>query len=152
MRLYLDTSIFSAYFDARTPERMQSTREFWPILKRHERLCSDLTQTELNQATAEWSEQLKALTREFRMIAIDDPMRELATAYAQAGVVPARYVEDALHTESAFGIAAAVYGEADVLVSWNFKHLVKRNTRLLVNSINAQRGLRSIEILAPPEL
>ena len=30
--------------------------------------------------------------------------------------------------------------------------MVKRKTRLLVNSINAQQGLRGIEILAPPEL
>ncbi len=73
-------------------------------------------------------------------------MHDLANAYVRAGVVPTRYLDDALH------IAAATCSDADVLVSWNFKHLVKRNTRLLVNYLNAQRGLPSIEILAPPEL
>ncbi|MEW6231535.1 MAG: hypothetical protein AB1566_04355 [Chloroflexota bacterium] len=115
-------------------------------MKQHERLCSDLTQRELGQATAELTEQLKALTDGFKIIAISDQMRELANAYVQEGVVPARYFDDALH------MAAVVLGDADVLVSWNFKHLVRRNTRLLVNYVNAQRGLRSIEILAPPEL
>jgi len=43
-------------------------------------------------------------------------------------------------------------GKADILVSWNYRHLVKRNTRLLVNYINNKLGLRSIEILAPPEI
>jgi hypothetical protein len=63
-----------------------------------------------------------------------------------AGVVPLRYVADALH------LAAAVLGGADILVSWNFKHLVWRSTRLLVNYVNASRGLPSLEILAPPEV
>ncbi len=77
---------------------------------------------------------------------INDQMRELAQGYVQESIVPVRYVDDALH------IAAAVYGGADVLVSWNFKHLVRRNTRLLVNAVNARHGLRNIEILAPLEL
>ena len=101
---------------------------------------------ELGQATEELAEKLKSLTNGFRIISVNDQMQELANAYVREGVMPARYLDDALH------IAAAVYGDADVLVSWNFKHLVRRNTRLSVNYVNAQSGLRSIEILAPPEL
>jgi hypothetical protein len=70
----------------------------------------------------------------------------VAEAYVEAGVVPSRYVSDAVH------IAAAVMGGADVLVSWNFAHLVRRSTRLLVGYVNATRGLRALEILAPPEV
>ena len=40
----------------------------------------------------------------------------------------------------------------DILISWNFKHLVKRKTRIGVNLINLKEGYKSIEILAPPEL
>jgi predicted nucleic acid-binding protein len=29
LRVYLDTSVFSAYIDERTPERRQLTVEFW---------------------------------------------------------------------------------------------------------------------------
>ena len=146
MRIYLDTSVLSAYYDQRAPERMQATREFWGVLKRHDILCSDLTLDELAQASSEFRDQLYGLASGFRIIAINDEIRTLARAYLDAGIVPERYISDALH------IAAAVYGDADILVSWNFKHLVKRNTRLMVNSVSAQRGLRSIEILAPPEL
>ena len=31
--IYLDTSIVSAYYDARNPERQKLTREFWAKLK-----------------------------------------------------------------------------------------------------------------------
>ena len=51
-----------------------------------------------------------------------------------------------------FTFSAVVFGDADILVSWNFKHLVKRSTRLLVNYINTKKGLRMTEILAPPEV
>ncbi len=33
---------------------------------------------------------------------------------------------------------------------WNFQHLVRRSTQLLVNYVNASRGLPPLEILAPP--
>lgn len=146
MKLYLDTSVFSAYYDERTPERMQMTRDFWRVLERHEKLCSDLTIEELGQARSGLREKLLGLAQGFTVINLTDEMRELAKLYVREGLVPSKYFADALH------IAAAVLGGADILVSWNFKHLVKRSTRLLVNYINANQGLRTIEILAPPEV
>ena len=146
MKLYLDTSVFSAYYDERTPERMQMTRDLWLVLERHEKLCSDLTIEELGQARSGLREKLLGLAQGFTVINLTDEMRELAKLYVREGLVPSKYFADALH------IATAVLGGADILVSWNFKHLVKRSTRLLVNYINANQGLRTIEILAPPEV
>jgi len=146
MRLYLDTSVFSAYYDERTPERLRMTRDFWHVLDRHEKLCSELTIEELNQAHPGLREKLLALTQNFTILTLTDEMRRLAERYVEEGVVPPRYLADALH------IAAAVLGNADILVSWNFKHLVNRSTRLLVNYINAKEGIRTIDILAPPEV
>ena len=91
-----------------------------------------------------WTEGL--LAEGYEVISIDVEMRSLADRYVRAGIFPSRYFSDALHT------SAAVLSNADILVSWNFKHLVKRSTRLWINSMNAKLGLRSIEILAPPEL
>jgi len=146
MKLYLDTSVFSAYYDERTPERMHMTRDFWPILEQHEKLCSQLVIEELGQARSNLREKLLALTQNFTILNVTDGMRELAEDYVREGVVPSRYLVDAIH------IAAAVLGNADILVSWNFRHLVKRSTRLLVNYINTKQRSRTIEILAPPEV
>ena len=146
MRLYLDTSVFSAYHDARTPERMEMTRDFWSQLEKHEKLCSDLTLEELREASSNLVDRLIDLTANFRIIEVDDQMKDLAQVYVEEGIVPRMYFADALH------ISAAVKGDVDALISWNFRHLVKRITRLLVNYVNTRRGLRNIEILAPPEL
>jgi predicted nucleic acid-binding protein len=147
LRLYLDTSVFSALYDERAPERQRLTQEFWAKLPDYEKLCSQLTLDELGRVRdPSLRERLLHLTASFQVLPIGAGEHELARAYVAAGVVPLRYVADALH------LAAAVLGGADILVSWNFKHLVRRSTRLLVNYVNASRGLPSLEILAPPEV
>jgi len=55
-------------------------------------------------------------------------------------------LDDATH------VAAAVLTRQDLLVSWNFRHLVNRRRRAMVNEVNVMRGLPHIEIVAPPEL
>lgn len=147
LHIYLDTSVFSAYYDERTPERQRLTREFWEKLKGYEMLCSQLVLDELERVgDPVLRGKLRELAQGCHVLAIGEAEQELARAYVTAGVVPARYLADALH------IAVAVLGGADILVSWNFQHLVRRSTRLLVNYVNAQRGLPSLEILAPPEV
>ncbi len=145
MRLYLDTSVFSAYYDLRTPERLEMTKAFWKELDKHEKLCSELTLEEIGRASAETSQKMLELAGGFKVLSIDAETKTLAEAYIEQGVVPVRYFADALH------IASAVLADADILVSWNFHHMVRRGTRLLVNYVNAMKGLRAIEILAPPE-
>ena len=49
-------------------------------------------------------------------------------------------------------MAAAVLTRQDVLLSWNFKHLVNRRRRAQINDQNILLGLPTIEILAPPEI
>lgn len=149
MRIYLDTSVFSAYYDEKAPERLTLTRAFWDIIRSHdhERICSDLTLEELKAVkTPKLRDQLLHLTRGFSVLKMGEREENLARDYLQAGVVTNRHFADALH------IAIAVLGNADILVSWNFQHLVRRSTRYLVNSVNALKGLRTLEILAPPEV
>ncbi len=55
-------------------------------------------------------------------------------------------LNDAVH------VAAAVFTRHDILLSWNFKHMVNRIRRAKVNEVNISLGLPIIEILAPPEI
>lgn len=55
-------------------------------------------------------------------------------------------MNDALH------LAAAVVHEFDVVISWNFEHLVKLKTRQAVNGLNRLLGYREIEIVSPEEV
>ena len=52
----------------------------------------------------------------------------------------------------AYHIAIAVTSTADILVSWNFRHIVRRKTRDIVNMINTAVGYPHMEIVSPGEL
>ena len=45
--------------------------------------------------------------------------------------------------------ALATYNEADAVISWNFKHMVKLKTIRGVNGINKMLGYKELEILTP---
>ena len=70
----------------------------------------------------------------------------LAERYITEQLIPAKHRDDALHLA-----VAAVY-DLDVVISWNFEHMVKLTTRLGVNGINRLLGYRELEIVSPEEM
>jgi hypothetical protein len=77
---------------------------------------------------------------------LDAEARELAEAYVDAGVLKAGMRADAQH------IAIATVGRVDVLVIWNFKHIVNLQRIHGYNSVNLRRGYPMIEIRTPREV
>jgi len=51
----------------------------------------------------------------------------------------------------AYHIAIATINRINVLVSWNFKHIVNLNKIRLFNSVNVKLGYSLIEIRCPKE-
>ena len=49
LRIYLDTSVFCAYYDDRVTDRQAETEEFWKRLSQFEVSVSELTGQELSQ-------------------------------------------------------------------------------------------------------
>ena len=148
VRLYLDTTVASAYFDARAPDRQRLTREFWnERLPAFEPVVSAIVLKEI-QDTPDESKRMGMgeLIVGFEALAFDEEAYALAREYVARGVFPERYESDANH------VAIAVVNGVDYLASWNFRHLVKVATRREVNLVNALEGYRSIEIVAPPEV
>ena len=72
--------------------------------------------------------------------------RELAEAYIVAEVITAKMRADAQH------IAIATVARVDVLVSWNFKHIVNLPRIHGYNSVNLRRGYPILEIRTPREV
>jgi hypothetical protein len=88
-----------------------------------------------------------ASLREARIeqVALDPRVRRLADAYIEEGVLKQEYLEDALH------VAAATMAGADLILSWNFKHLVRFESVRGFNRVNAKMGLGEIDIRSPRE-
>ncbi len=77
---------------------------------------------------------------------IDEEIENLANLYIQNKIIPQKYEADAVH------IAVAVINDLDVIVSWNFEHIVKLKTKLAVNGINKMEGYKEVEIYSPMEV
>ena len=60
--------------------------------------------------------------------------------------MPAKYHTDGLH------IAVATINNLDMIVSLNFKHIVKSKTKIGTAAINALNGYRPINIYSPMEI
>ena len=70
----------------------------------------------------------------------------LAAHYMGAKLVPVRYSEDADH------VAVAVVHKMDMVVSWNFKHLVNIHREKGFNAVNLLQGYPPVSIVNPLEL
>lgn len=146
LRVYLDTSVLSALYDDRTPERLALTKAAWENLKAYDIYVSELVVDELNAAPSWLRERFQKVISELSVLKVTDDAESLAEEYVKQGIFPVKYYDDALH------VAIASVNDISYLLSWNFKHLVKVKTRKLVSLVNAVEDYAPVEIIAPPEL
>ena len=147
LKVYLDTSVFSAYYDKRVKIRQEQTKLFWQKLVEYDKYISEIVLDELGAVTNnELRKKLINLTKDFETLKIDPEAEALADQYIKKEIFPEKYRDDALH------LAIATVNGVDILISWNFEHLVKRKTRLEANLANSLNGYKSIDIIVPPEL
>ncbi|MDR0853534.1 MAG: type II toxin-antitoxin system VapC family toxin [Clostridiales Family XIII bacterium] len=146
-RIYLDTSVISALFDERTPERMKQTKQTWENeLPEYEVFISSTVLTELSNATTALKGLFLNAIDGFTVLEATDEAFSLADEYVNIGIFPEKYYDDALH------VAIAATNGIPVLLSWNFTHLVKIKTRRMVALVNTEKNYLPVEIIAPPEL
>jgi predicted nucleic acid-binding protein len=147
VKVYLDTSVISALFDDRNPERKQLTEEFLRQADRFEVSISELTGAEVGRTPdAGLRRQMQDVAARFPVFPAAADADRLAREYVKHGAVPSDYAEDAYH------IALAVTSGADFLLSWNSKHIVRRKTRDVVQMVNTLQGFGPLEIMTPAEL
>ncbi len=146
MKVYSDTSTIGGCFDEEFAEWSNALFEEFKIGKKL-LVLSDLTLQELEPAPQEVKDKLAEIPNNYKItIGIIDESFQLAETYINEGALTMKSLNDALH------IALATIYNADVLASWNFKHIVNLNRIRLYNSINLKLGYRMIEIRTPREI
>ena len=146
-RVYLDTSVVSAYFDSRDPTRQELTQRSWAELSRFQPVISDLVRQEIQATTNDnRRREMLVLIEPLHSLPVGPDTATLVDAYMTAGAFTRAMQADATH------VATAVTAGVPILLSWNFRHLVNRSRRIRVNLVNSQQGYGQIEIIAPPEL
>ena len=77
---------------------------------------------------------------------ITDEAVALLAGYESRGILGPRFRNDMLH------IALATIAEVDVLVSWNFRHIVRLDKIRLFNAVNIELGYKTLSIHSPREV
>lgn len=145
LRIYIDTSVIGGYFDE---EFEDDTKSFFERIFNEEFLIylSEISETELSLAPDfVKSLRLKIPLNCFKYLDLDEESKILAQAYLNEKILGKASMNDAYH------IAIATVNRLDVLVSWNFKHIVNFDKIQLFNSINLRLGYPMIDIRSPKE-
>lgn len=145
-RFYFDTSVFGGAFDKEFDE---ATLQLFERVRLGQVICvfSDLTETELLNAPKNVKEHLKNLPKQnIERVIVTDEILTLASKYVAEKVVGQTSFDDCVH------IATATICKADILVNWDFKHIVNVYRIRGYNSINIRSNYPSLEIRLPKEI
>jgi predicted nucleic acid-binding protein len=145
-RIYIDTSVIGGCFDIEFKE--WSDKLFEEFCNGNKiAVISDITLDELSFSRPEVRNHLKIIPKNHtEYILNDEEAEELADKYVKEKAVTQKSYEDALH------IAIATINKVDVLVSWNFKHIVNLDRIRKYNAVNLMNGYSMLEIRNPREI
>jgi predicted nucleic acid-binding protein len=146
LRIYIDTSVIGGCFDSEfAPWSNGLIRDFQE--SRFLPVVSEVVATEIELAPEtvrnKWDEIL-LLNPE--LIEVTEEAKVLTQSYAEHGALPPKFHNDMLH------IALATVADIDVLVSWNFKHIVRLDKIRIFNAVNLELGYKQLQIYSPREV
>ncbi|MBI5245267.1 MAG: PIN domain protein [Elusimicrobia bacterium] len=110
-------------------------------------MVSNITETELKEAPQEVQAVYDDLMEGAVQRVQESPESiELARKYISEGILTENFEYDARH------IAVAAVSGADIVVSWNFKHIVRFDKILRFNAVNVLLGYKQLQIFSPMEV
>ncbi|MEO8852669.1 MAG: hypothetical protein ABI359_02765 [Ginsengibacter sp.] len=145
-RLYFDTSVFGGVYDE---EFEEISILLFEKVKLGKIICvySDLSETELKNAPEKVRNFFIDLPKNYtEFVEVTEEAYLLAEKYLAEKVVGKTSADDCKH------IATATISKVDILVSWNFKHIVNVFRIRGCNSINLRYGYSQIDIRSPKEI
>lgn len=146
LRVYVDTSVFGGCFD---DEFSQSSQEFFDRVFAGEvvLLISDTLVAEMVDAPPNVQDYLqRVIRRGSERLPLTSEAVALHEEYLRAEVVTRRYAGDALH------VAQASLARADLIVSWNFRHLVNPTRIRGFSGVNTVQGYGLVVIMTPRDV
>ena len=150
LKIYLDTSVISHLDAPDAPKEMNDTLKLWEEIKSgmYTVYISDLTMAEINRCSdPKRSEMLTSLTGiEYIKLFQDEKAEQLSQLYLEVGGLPSKSKDDAIH------IAIASVNDCDIILSWNFSHIVNLRAMTAVEDVNFKKRYKNIRILSPSML
>jgi hypothetical protein len=148
-KVYFETTLFNYYFDVERDAHADTVRLFEDVAAgKYEAYTSDYVVRELEISASEKRDKMLALIERYgiTVLGLDPEAEQLADSYVEHGIIPDKYRTDGIH------IAITAVNDLDMIISMNFRHIVKRKTKFGTANINALNGYRAVEICNPMEI
>lgn len=145
-KIYIDTFVIGGCLD---DEFKDTSRALIERFQSGEAIAvvSELTQLELQRAPKDVRDILDGISENYiEHVDLTREASELANKCVSDRIISAKYLVDAQH------IAIATVERVDVLVSWNFRHIVNLQRIRNFNGVNLKMGYPMLEIRSPREV
>jgi len=149
LRVYVETSFFSACVSARTSPKSlgwrETSNEWWRAqAARFELYISDEVVAELSDPDFAQGPAALAMLRGLQLLELGPEVRGLAEILVREKLMPRPAVAgDAIH------IAAATVHGMDFVLTWNVQHLANPNKRVHLATVCLRLGLIPPQIVTP---
>jgi predicted nucleic acid-binding protein len=148
LKIYLDTSVISHLDAPDAPDKMRDTLKLWEAIKQgeYEACISALVLQEIGHCFEPKQSVMREAIFGITLLEETTEVDALASRYIVSGILGQKNKADCVH------IAFACVYNCDIIVSWNFKHLVNVKTISGVKGVNALEGYREMPIYTPTML
>ena len=145
MKIYADTSVFGGVFDQEFAE--PSKQLFNEVdAGRFVLVTSAVVEAEIEPAPDDIRQFFSKYAKFAEIADVSKEALELQLSYIKSGVVTEKSLDDALH------VAISTVSGCDLIVSWNFKHIVHFDKIPKYNAVNTLNGYKHIGIYSPLEV
>ena len=150
LRLYLETTIFNFKFADDSPDKKEDTNKLFYEIGQGKYIpyTSDYVLQELLRAEEPKRTKMVDLIKQYNIAFLEanENAEFLADKYVSENIIPQKYKTDGIH------IAMATIHDLDIIISYNFHHIVKLKTIIGTESINLREGYKKIGIYSPTEV
>ncbi|MCF6268502.1 MAG: type II toxin-antitoxin system VapC family toxin [Melioribacteraceae bacterium] len=145
MKIYADTSVFGGMFDK---EFLEASKRFFNEIdsERFVLVTSAIVEAELEPAPKVVKDFFSKYAKIANVVEINEDALHLQKSYISSRVVTKKSMQDALH------VAIATVSGCEIIVSWNFKHIVHFDKIPKYNAVNILNGYSKIGIYSPLEV
>ena len=148
LKIYLDTSVISHLDSPDVPDKQSDTLQLWEEIKAgrlYEVYLSPITLEELENCPEPKRGRLFDFLGKinFNLIEEDSETLRIARKFIENGTLTEKSFDDCRH------ISCALIAGCDIIVSWNFKHIVNLKTISGVKSVAVLERYREINIYTP---
>lgn len=147
LKIYLDTSVISHLQQDDVPDKMNDTLKLWEEIKqgKYDVYISDVTLDEIMKCHE--PKRTLLLQRlndiEYTLLNVNSEIYDVAQKFIDNNILTDKSFDDCRY------IACSIVNECDIIVSWNFKHIVNYKTIRGVKLVSLITGYDAVAIYSP---